>query len=229
MKLPTLKEMVEAGLHFGHKRERSNPKAKKYIFCLRDGIFIIDLEKTSVLLESALNFLTKSAKEGKKILFVGTKKLAKKAVEESAKKTEMPYMTERWLGGTLTNYETVRCSIKYLKDIENKKDSDEYQSYTKHEKAKLDEKIKKLHNTFDGILSMDKLPEVLFIFDAEEESNAVKEAIKKNIPIVAVCDTNSNPDLVDYPIIANDEASKSIQLIMNLVTEAVLEGKKGKK
>lgn len=229
MKLPTLKEMVEAGVHFGHKRERSCPKAKKYVFCLRDGIFIIDLEKTSDLLKSALEYLEKSAKEGKTILFVGTKNLAKKTVTESAKKSGMPYMTERWLGGTLTNFETIRRSIKYLKDIEDKKNSEEYNNYTKHEKAKLDEEIEKLHRTFDGIIAMDKLPDVLFVFDAEEESNAVKEAKKRNIPIVAVCDTNANPDLVDYPIIANDEALKSIELIMNLVTDAVLEGKKGKK
>ena len=225
VKLPTLKEMIEAGIHFGHKRERSYPKAKKYIFGLRDGIYIIDLEKTSELLESALSFLTKTVGEGKTILFVGTKKQAKKSVEESAKKTGMPYMTERWLGGTLTNFETVRRSIKHLSGLEDKKNIEEYKTYTKHERAKLEEEVAKLHRVFDGIIKMEKMPDVVFVFDTAKEDNAVKEAIKKGIPIVGICDTNANPELIDYPIIANDEALKSVELIINLITDAVMEGK----
>jgi len=227
--IPTLEEMIKVGAHFGHKRQRSYPKAKKYIFCQRDGIYIINLEKTQELLKSALEFLTLSAKHGKTILFVGTKKQAKKIVEESAKKVGMPYVTERWLGGTLTNFATVRRSIKYLHELEDKKSSEEFKAFTKHERTKIEEEIKKLHKVFDGILKMEKLPDLMFVLDASKENNAVQEAIKKEIPVVAICDTNANPDIIDYPVIANDEAVKSIEMMVNLITEAVLEGKEGNK
>jgi small subunit ribosomal protein S2 len=227
-KLPSLKEMVEAGVHFGHKKQRSNPRFKKYIFCLRDGVHIINLEKTEELLEEALEFLTQVAKSGKTILFVGTKKQVKKAVEEAAKKTGMPYVTERWLGGMLTNFETVRKSIKHLNNLEAKKTSEEYKGFTKHEKNKIDEEIEKLHKNFDGIIKMEKQPDALFIVDAEEEYNAVNEARKMKIPVAAICDTDTNPDKVNFPIPANDDAVKSVELMVNLIGDAVLDAKNSK-
>lgn len=228
MKLPTLEEMIEAGVHFGHKKQRSYPKAKKYIFGLREGINIIDLEKTVESLEVALEYIKKNAKAGKTILFVGTKSQAKSIVEEAAKKVGMPYVTERWLGGTLTNYETIRKSIKHLEDLEKNKKSEEYEKLTKKEKLDIEEEIIKLHKIFDGILNLKGMPDIMFVADAAEDYNAVNEAIVKEIPIVAVCDTNANPDKIDYPIPANDDAVKSIEMIVNLVRDAVAEGKEGK-
>lgn len=225
VKLPSLEEMLNAGVHFGHKKQRSYSKAKKYIFCLRDGINVIDLEKTQILLKEALDYLTKSTKEGKVILFVGTKRQAKKIVEDAAKKTGMPYITHRWMGGMLTNFETVRKSIKKLEELEKKKSSDEYSALTKQEKAKIEEEVLKLHKIFDGIINMDKMPDILFIVDAVHEDIAVLEALTKEIPIVAICDTDANPDRIDYPIIANDDAVKSLQMIIGLVENAILEGK----
>lgn len=229
MQLPTLEEMLKVGVHFGHKKQRSHPKAKKNIFCLREGIYVIDLGKTQELLKRALDYFSKVTKEGRTILFVGTKKQAKRIVEEAAKKVNMPYITHRWLGGTLTNFETVRKNIKHLEELEKKKESEEYQYFTKKEKLKLDEEIAKLHQIFDGIIEMKKLPDCLFVVDAVEEDIAIKEANKKGIPIVAICDTNANPEKVDYPIPANDEALKSIEMMVGLVAEGILEGRKNQK
>ena len=227
--MPKLKEMIQAGMHFGHKRQRSYPKAKRYIFCIRDGIYIINLEETVKQLETAIDYVNKLAKSGKTILFVGTKKQGQKIMEEAAKKCEMPYMTKRWLGGTLTNFETIRKRIKYLNELERKKETEEYKDLTKQEKLIIDEEAAKLHSIFDGIFKMEKMPDALFVLDAAEEDNAIKEAIIKEIPVIAICDTNSNPDIIDYPIVANDEAVKSIEMIVNLVADAILEGKKEKK
>lgn len=229
MQIPTLEEMLKAGVHIGHKKERSYPKSKKYTFCVREGVYVIDLEKTQEMLKAAAEFLTKSVKEGKNILFVGTKRQIKSIVENVAKEAGMPYISERWLGGTLTNFETVRRNIKHLEELENLKKSDEYKNYTKHEKLKIDEEIEKLNKIFAGILKMDKLPDILFVVDSVEEENAVKEAIKKEIPIVAVCDTNANPDIIDYPIPANDDALKSVELIVKFIGNVIKETKKMKK
>lgn len=225
IKLPTIEEMFEAGVHFGHKKERSHPRSKKFVFTIRNGIFVINLEKTLDLLKEAMEYLSKISKEGKTILFVGTKRQTKKIVEEVAKKCGMPYVSYRWLGGTLTNFETVRKSIKHLEELEKEKESEEYKVYTKKEKLKLDEEITKLHQTFDGILEMKNMPDCLFVVDAAEEDNAINEARIKEIPVVAVCDTNANPNKVDFPIPANDEAAKSIEMMVNLAQEAILDSK----
>jgi len=225
MKLPTLVEMLDAGVHFGHKKQRSYPRARKYTYCLRDGIYVINLDLTLEKMQEALDFLSKSANEGKTILLVGTKNQAKSVIVETAKKTEMPYVSNRWLGGTLTNFETIRKSIKYLEELEKLVGSDEFKAFTKNERMKTEKEIKKLHHTFDGILTLSKLPDVLFALDAKEEDIAIAEAIKKNIPVVAVCDTDADPDKVDYPIPANDDALKSIEMIVNLIGEAIIEGK----
>ncbi|OGD66632.1 30S ribosomal protein S2 [Candidatus Berkelbacteria bacterium RIFCSPHIGHO2_12_FULL_36_9] len=225
MNLPTLEEMMDAGVHFGHKKQRSHPKSKKNIYCLRDGIYVIDLEKTQKLLETALGFLTDSIREGKTILLVGTKKQVQGLIQEVGQKTSMPYICNRWLGGTLTNFETIKKSIKYLEELERKKDSEEFKALTKNERMKIEKEIQKLHQTFDGILNMNKMPDVMFVVDAKNEDIAILEAVKKEIPLVAICDTDANPDKIDYPIPANDDAVKSLKMIIKLVEGAILEGK----
>lgn len=214
-------EMLEAGVHFGHKKERSHPKAKKYIFTLREGIYVIDLEKTQSNLKEALEFLKKEVNLGKTILFIGTKRQAKKFVQEVAEKTHMPYINKRFLGGTLTNFETIRKNILRMEDLERQMQSPEFAALTKKEKKIITDKAEKLRITFDGVRAMKNLPDVLFVVDAAKESLALKEAKIMNIPIVAISDTDSNPEKIDYPIPANDDAPKAIEMILKLVEEAI--------
>lgn len=224
MQMPTLTELLEAGVHFGHKKERSHPKAKNFTFLIREGIFIIDLEKTNEYLKDALEFLKKEISLGKTILFVGTKKQAKEITQKVAESAGMPYITHRWLGGLITNFETVRKSIKEMDILELKIKSPEFKNFTKKEQKETNDRLTKLNLVFGGIREMKNLPDVVFAVDALREKLAISEASKMNISVVAINDTDANPEAVAYPIPANDDASKALDLIMNKVSEALKEG-----
>lgn len=219
MPMPTLEELLAAGAHFGHKKERSHPKAKQNVFTIRDSVLVIDLEKTLEGLEAALKELEKLFKEGKTILFVGTKRQAKEAVKRSAESLQMPFVTERWLGGMLTNYETISRSLKQIPKLEELIKSEEFGKYTKKEKSRIEEKLIKLLSTFGGLKEITKLPDALFIVDTAKENVAVLEARKSSIKTFGICDTNSNPDLIDFPIPANDDSEKTIGLILDSIAE----------
>ena len=216
-----VKELLEAGVHFGHQTKRWNPKMKPFIFDARNGIHIIDLSKTEAQLEAALNYLGNAVRKGGKILFVGTKKQAQQCVKETAKETGQMFVVERWLGGTLTNYNTIKSSIKRLKEIEKMDADGSINNYVKQEQAMIHREEARLHKYFDGISSMDKHPAALFIVDIKREHNAVAEARKLKIPIIALVDTNSDPDLVTFPIAANDDAIRSVRMIMATVAQVI--------
>jgi len=225
----SLKELLEAGCHFGHQTVRWHPKMKPYIFAARDGIHIFDLVKTREGLAGASEFIAKTIKEGGKALFVGTKRQAKEAVLKTAKKLGQPYVVERWLGGTLTNWDQIKKRIERLSEMKEKREAGEYKEFTKKERLLLDREIARLEHFFGGIASLEDLPDAIFIVDTKKQKAAVAEAAKKEIPIVAICDTNSNPDKIDYVIPANDDAQKSIELILSKIKEAVLEEETTKK
>lgn len=220
-----VKELLEAGVHFGHQTKRWNPKMKPFIFDARNGIHIIDLSKTEAQLQVALNFLSTTARKGGKILFVGTKKQAQQCVKDTAKDTGQLFVTERWLGGTLTNYGTVKSSIKRLKEIEKWETDGTLSGYGKQEQAMIRREGGRLHKYFDGLRDMDKHPAALFIVDVKREHNAVAEAKKLKIPIVALVDTNSDPDDAQYPIAANDDAIRSVRLIMTVVAQTITQAR----
>lgn len=226
VKIPTLLEMLKSGVHFGHQVSRWHPKMGKYIFGKRNGVNVIDLEKTQEKLEEALNFIKDTAQKGGVILFLGTKKQAQEIVKKYAKECGTPYITERWLGGTITNFKVISKVLKKLKTIESQKESGEIKKYTKKEQLVITREAEKMDNLIGGIKDLEKIPDVLFVVDVKKNITAVKEAKIKNIPIVALCDTNINPEIVDYPIPANDDATKSIEMIVSLIAEAVKEGKK---
>jgi small subunit ribosomal protein S2 len=216
-----VKELLDSGVHFGHQTKRWNPKMKPFIFDARNGIHIIDLSKTLTQLEAACDFLAATVRRGGKVLFVGTKKQAQQCVKETAKECGQFYVTERWLGGTMTNFNTVKTSIKRLKEIEKMNTDGTINDYVKQEQAMIHREEARLHKYFDGISSMDKHPAVLFVVDIKREHNAVAEAIKLKIPIVALVDTNSDPDLVTYPIAANDDAIRSVRMIMATIAQVI--------
>ena len=224
IKLPSLKEMMEAGAHFGHKKERSYPKARQYIYVLKDQIYIIDLEKTRDMLEETLAYISKAVSQGKNILFVGTKRQAQAIVEKIAKEVGSPYINHRWLGGTLTNFATIRKNLKHLEELEDRLKTSDIDQLTKREKARLQEEADKLHIIFDGIRHLENLPDILFIVDTAKERIAVAEAKKMGLAVAGIADTNANPELVDYPIVANDDALKTIEMILSLVAQAIKEG-----
>lgn len=219
----TMKDLLEAGAHFGHQVKRWNPKMKKYIFGKRNGIYIIDLQKTVKLFKDASAFVTEAAAQGKRVLFVGTKRQAQEIVLEEANRCGMFYVSNRWLGGTLTNFVTIRRSIERLKDLEGML-ADTEAALTKKEYAALDHEREKLQKNLLGIREMDGLPDVLFVIDPSKEHIAVSEANKLGIPIVAMIDTNCDPEPIDYPIPANDDAIRSIRLITVAIADAVLAG-----
>jgi small subunit ribosomal protein S2 len=219
MPMPTLTQLLEAGAHFGHKKERSFPRAKKFTYTIRDSVYVIDLEKTIQNLKAAIEYLQKLIGADKIILFLGTKRQAREAIKKTAEKLNQPYVVERWLGGMLTNFETIHKSLKQLEKLEELQKSEEFSKYTKKERQRTQEKIKKTLSIFSGIRNMNKLPDALFIVDTAKENVAVLEARRMNIPIVGICDTNANPDLIDYPIPANDDSEKTIQLIMTKLEE----------
>lgn len=220
----TLLEMLKSGVHFGHQQKYWHPKMKPYIHTNRAGLYIIDLEKTDQKLKEALEFVKKVVTKNGKILFISTKRQAHAIVQKAAMEIKMPYATDRWIGGTLTNFDNIKKLVNRLKDLRKKKESGELEKYTKREQLKMDEEMEYLELSVGGIQDMEKMPEAVFIIDMKKEKTAVRESRKMGIPIVAICDTNVNPDLADYPIPANDDATKSIKLIMGAFTEAVKEG-----
>ncbi len=221
-----MKALLEAGAHFGHKTSRWHPKMAPYIHSKRSGIHIINLEKTVAGLETALPKLTEIAKSGKKILFVGTKKQLKEVVKTAAESVDMPYVTERWVGGTLTNVETVNRQIKKLKDLERKMASGELENrYSKLEVQRFQEEIDLLNERYGGIKDLTEQPAAIFVIDANEEKNAIKEANILNIPVFAMVDTNVDPIAIDYVIPANDDSIKATTLILDYVVAAIKAGK----
>jgi small subunit ribosomal protein S2 len=218
-----MKELLEAGVHFGHQTKRWNPKMKKYIFGKRNGIYIIDLQKTLKLFKEASQFIADLAGQGKRILFVGTKRQAQDAILEEANRCGMFYVNSRWLGGTLTNFTTVRKSIERLKEIEALL-GDSEKEMSKKERAALDKERDKLQKNLIGIREMDGLPDALFVIDPKKEYIAVKEAKKLGIPVVAIVDTNCDPEDIDYVIPGNDDAIRAIRLFTTKIADAVLEG-----
>jgi len=226
MPVVTMKELLEAGVHFGHQTRRWNPKMEPYIFGSRNGIHIIDLQKTVQLMDVAYEFIRDTVAEGKTILFVGTKKQAQEAIYEEATRCGMFYVNHRWLGGTLTNFHTIRKSIEKLKRLERLEESPESQGLTKKELIKLTKKREKLRRNLGGIKDMEELPGAIFIVDPKREEIAVREARKVGIPIVAIVDTNCDPDLIDYVIPGNDDAIRAVRLFSSKIADAVLEGKR---
>ncbi|HOL90492.1 MAG TPA: 30S ribosomal protein S2 [Candidatus Pacearchaeota archaeon] len=224
LKLNTEK-MIEAGLIFGHKKSKTHPKMKKYISGVKNDIHIFDIEKTSEKLKEALNFIYELVSNNKTILFVGTKIQIKDILKDFANEVNCPYINERWCGGTFTNFEIVRKRIEYFKNLELKKEKGELEKYTKKEQMKLDKKIKELEKKFGGIKNLEKLPDAIFILDIKKDYTALLEAKKKGIPVIAIVDTNVNPDLVNYPIPANDDAISSIKYILDIVKEVILKAK----
>ena len=220
----TFEEMLDAGVHFGHLRRKWNPNMAPYIFMERNGIHIIDLYKTQAKLDDALKALTQIAKSGRKVLFVATKKQAKDIVAESIKKVNMPYVTERWPGGMLTNFATIRKAIRKMTSIDKMKTTSSWNNLSKRERLQIDRERAKLDKNLGSISDMSRLPAALFIVDILKENIAVAEARKLNIPTFAMVDTNSDPTLIDFPIPSNDDASKSISLIINAAAESIAEG-----
>jgi len=219
-----LAELLDAGAHFGHLTRRWNPKMKPFIFMERNGIHIIDLKKTQELLQAASNAITQIVGEGKRVLFVGTKKQASQVIQEEANRCRQFYVSERWLGGMLTNFTTIRKSVKRLTNIEKMETDGTYDKITKKETLVLDREKEKLQGVLSGVVEMTRLPGALFVIDIKKEEIAVKEAKRLGIPVFAIVDTNCDPTTVDYPIPANDDAIKSIQTITKVIADAVIEG-----
>ncbi len=220
----TMKELLEAGVHFGHQTKRWNPKMKEYIFGERNGIYIIDLQKTLKLFKDASKFVTDLCAGGKTILFVGTKRQAQDAVAEEATRAGMPYINQRWLGGLLTNWVTVQKSVKRLQELDDMATDGRYDLLTKKEVIKLERERKHLQANLAGIKAMKRLPDALFIVDSNNEAIAVKEARKLGIPVVAVVDTNCDPTVVDYVIPGNDDALRAIRLFTSKIADSAAEG-----
>lgn len=220
-----VKELLDAGVHFGHLTKRWNPKMKPFIFDARNGIHIIDLSKTLNQLEAACNFLSETVRRGGNVLFVGTKKQAQQAVKETAKECGQFFVTERWLGGTLTNFATIKRSIGRLKQIEKMEADGTINQYVKQEQSVIRREAARLVKFFDGIRTMDKLPGAMFVVDVKREHNAVAEARRLKIPVVAIVDTNCDPDLVDFPVAGNDDATRSVRMILATIGQAVTQAK----
>jgi small subunit ribosomal protein S2 len=216
-----IKELLESGVHFGHQTRRWNPKMKPFIFDARNGIHIIDLSKTLTQLEAACNFLAETVRKGGKVIFVGTKKQAQQCVKEMARDCGQFYVTERWLGGTLTNFNTIKRSIGRLKEIEKMDADGTLANYGKQEQAVIRREAGRLQKYFDGIRAMDRIPAAMFVVDIKREHNAVAEARKLKVPIIALVDTNCDPELVDFPIAANDDAIRSVRMILAVIGQAI--------
>jgi len=227
-KIPDLLTMLKSGVHFGHQVGRRHPKMKPYIFSAKSGFHIINLEETQKKLEEALEFVTKIVANGGTVLFLSTKKQAKQIVANYAKDCSMPYITERWLGGTFTNFGEIKKLVKKYTELKKKKASGELDKYTKKEKLEFDREIEKLDSMVGGIENLNKIPDAVFICGIKKEKTAVQEAMNRNIPIVGIADTNVDPDKITYPIPGNDDAVKSIDLITSLICQAVKEGQSKK-
>lgn len=226
MQTELIKQLLEAGVHFGHQTKRWNPKMKKFIFGQKIGIYIIDLEKTVECLERARIFLSEVISQGKSVLFVGTKKQAQEIIQEEARRCESFFVDYRWIGGLLTNYQTVRKNVQRFKDIEEMEQDGRIKKFTKKEIGKFMKEKEKLKRNLLGIIEMDRLPGVLFVVDPKKEETAILEANRLNIPVIALIDTNCDPDKINYPIPGNDDALKSIRLVTSLVADSIIEAKK---
>jgi small subunit ribosomal protein S2 len=220
-----VRQLLEAGVHFGHQTKRWNPKMKRYIFGSRSGIYIIDLEQTEQHLNAARDFLEDLAARGQKVLYVGTKKQAKPILESEAKRCNMPYVVNRWLGGTLTNFQTIKANIDRLRQLRKQKEDGFFERISKKDAKQLTRQMEDLDDHFAGVIDLDRPPACLFIVDLKREDIAVKEACRLKIPIVAICDTNADPDLIAYPIPGNDDAIRSIKLITALITDSIEAGR----
>ena len=227
MAVVSMKQLLEAGVHFGHQTRRWNPKMSKYIFTERNGIYIIDLQKTVKKADEAYAFMRSVAEEGKSVLFVGTKKQAQEAIKDEALKADMYFVNERWLGGMLTNFQTIQKRIARLKELETMEQDGTFDVLSKKEVLSLRKEMEKLEKYLGGIKDMDKLPGALFIVDPRKERIAVAEAHKLNIPIVAIIDTNCDPDEIDYPIPGNDDAIRAVRLLTGKIADAIIEGRQG--
>ena len=223
----SMMEMLKVGVHFGHKKSKRHPKMTPYIYTVRNSISIIDLGKTVVKLNEALEFVKDVTSKGGVILFVSTKKQARETVKEAAEKCGMPYVTERWLGGTFTNFKKITGSIKRLEKMVSEKESGELEKkYNKKERLEIDREIKRLERKFGGIKTIKKLPEAVFIVDVKEDMTALTEARSEKVPVIATVDTNVDPTLVNYPIPSNDDAVGAIKLMTNIVADTIIEAKK---
>jgi small subunit ribosomal protein S2 len=220
-----IKELLEAGVHFGHQTKRWNPKMKRYIFDARNGIHIIDLSKTLTQLEAACNFLTDTVRKGGEILFVGTKKQAQETIKDAAKTCGQHFVTERWLGGTLTNFNTIRRSIKRLKDLEAMETDGRMDTFGKQEQSMLRREANRLNKNLEGIRSLEKYPAAMFIVDIKREAIAVAEGRRLKIPISAIVDTNCDPDMADLPIAGNDDAIRSLKMIMSVIVQQITQAR----
>jgi small subunit ribosomal protein S2 len=220
----SMKELLEAGVHFGHQTRRWNPKMKKYIFGSRNGIYIIDLQKTLKKYKEASQFVTDAAQTGNRFLFVGTKRQAREAVEEDAKRCNMPFVNTRWLGGTLTNFRTIRKSVETLRRLESMQTDGSYEKLTKKEILDLEKRRERLAKVLEGVKDMTRLPNILFVVDPNREHIAVEEAKKLGIPVVAIVDTNCNPDHIDYVIPGNDDAIRAVKLFTSKIADSIIEG-----
>ncbi len=222
----SVEEMEAAGVNFGHKVSKLHPKMKQYVSGIKNNVQIFDLEKTADELAKALSFISKTVSDGKSIVFVGTKIQLRALVQAGAEECGVPYVTERWLGGTFTNFETIQKRVSYFKDLERKRGAGELEKYTKRERLDFDREIAILKTKFEGVRNMSKLPDAVLIFGLDKDLTCAKEAKRKGIKIIAIVDTNVNPDIVDYPIPANDDAISSIRYIIDKVKEVVLSSKK---
>ncbi len=227
MALLTMKELLECGVHFGHRTRKWNPKMARFIYTERKGIHIIDLGKTLELFERAYSFVRDQVAQGKDVLFVGTKKQVQGTIEEEARRCGAHWVNRRWLGGTLTNFETIRRRVLYMLELERNLEEGAFERLPLKERIKLEKKLAKLRRNLDGLREMEKLPGVVYVVDPTVEVHAVREANILGIPIVAICDTNCDPDLIDYPIPGNDDAIKATRLITSRIADAVIEGREG--
>lgn len=221
---PILKQLLEAGAHFGHRTARWNPKMKQYIFGVRGGVHILDLTQTAPQLATAEKFAYEVTKDGGQILFVGTKRQAKSIIEKHAREAGMPFVTHRWLGGMLTNLDTIKSRIQRLKKLETQKEENDFAGVIKKEKLLLEKQMGKLNKTFDGVRDMHGVPAAVYVVDMPKEDIAILEARKLKIPVIAIADSNADPDMADYVIAANDDAIKTLDLITGKIAEAALKG-----
>jgi small subunit ribosomal protein S2 len=228
MAVVTMKELLEAGVHFGHQTKRWDPRMKEYIYAERNGIHIFDLRLTAQKIEEAYNFVVDVSKQGMKVIFVGTKKAAQDIVREEAERCGMLYVNERWVGGLLTNFNTIRKSMNRLKDLEKLETEGYFDTVTVKEKVSLQRELAKLRKLFGGLKNMASLPGAVFVTDTHKERSTILEARRLHIPVIAIVDTNSNPEEIDYPIPGNDDAIRSIRLFTSLIANAVIEGREGK-
>jgi small subunit ribosomal protein S2 len=221
----SLEELLEAGAHYGHQAKRWNPKMSQYIYGVQEGVHVFDLVKTKEALEEALNILKKNISEGKIVLLLGSKKQIKDKIIEIGKETGCPYVSERWLGGTLTNFDQIKRSLDKLAEMKTKMAAGEYKKFTKKERLLIEREIARLERFFGGMSSLEKLPDLIFIVDTHKEISAVKEARRAKIETVGIVDSNADPSLIDYPIPMNDDATKALEYVLNLIKQAIIEGK----